>query len=274
MINFIYLAHSAIRFRSQAVFSILSLLEYVGSSDLEFRVVVYTDKPEYFERLCVETILVDDDKLSAWKGPQQFVHRTKICVMMDAAKKFEGRLMFLDSDNCLFNDPTPMLIDWNPGTVIMDKLEYVLQDPADLVGRKYKRFFRKQNEFAGYLVAMSQPCWNSGIIGLPEEAKKRLPDILRVCDEMHGAFQKHLSEQMAFSIVLAKHFKIFPFNQYTYHWFGHGKAVNEILAKALINYPTDGLNELVSAVSEVKVEVLKAPLNKDKLPWYKRWLRT
>jgi hypothetical protein len=271
MVTFVYLAHSQERFRSQAAFSILSLLEYLVKSDFKYRIVVYTDVPDFFERLEVETILVTTQLLKYWKGEIDFVHRSKICVMLDAAERFSGELMFLDSDNCLFNNPVDFLENWGDDTVIMEKLEYVLNSPADRVGEKYKQFFKSTNKFAGYNVGMNQNCWNSGIIGLPENAQKKLPDVLKVCDEMHEKFNKHLSEQMAFSIVMSKHFTVKPFNDYTYHWFGHGQAINVIVKRVLENYEKQNLNDLIGKVTAVKEEVRTAPLNRNKLPWYKRW---
>ena len=271
MVTFVYLAHSQERFRRQTVFSILSMMEYLQPSDLPHRIVVYTDKPDHFQLLEVETVPITERMLIEWKGDIDFVHRTKICVMLDAAERFSGKLMFLDSDNCLFRNPVDFLRNWSDDTVIMEKLEYVLNSPADRVGEKYKRFFENTNGFAGYDVGMNQNCWNSGIIGLPESAHEKLPDVLKVCDEMHSKFNKHLSEQMAFSIVMSKHFKVKPFKDYTYHWFGHGQAINAIVERVLVNFETQNLNDLILSVAAVKEEVRNAPLNRNKLPWYKRW---
>lgn len=271
MVTFVYLAHSQERFRRQTAFSILSLLEYLVGSDFEYRIAVYTDEPAFFQKLEVDTVEVSAARLLDWKGEIDFVHRSKICVMLDAAERYEGKIMFLDSDNCLFQNPTDFLQNWDENTVIMEKLEYELQSPADLVGKKYKRFFKKTDSFAGYKVDMTQQCWNSGIIGLPETAQKQLPEVLKVCDEMHKQFNKHLSEQMAFSIVMSKHFQVVPFKDYTYHWFGHGHAINRIVNRVLENYQSDSLEALIQKVAGVKKEVRNAPLNRDKQPWYKRW---
>lgn len=271
MVTFVYLAHSQERFRRQTVFSILSMMEYLQPSDLPHRIVVYTDKSDDFQQLEVETVPITERMLIEWKGNIDFVHRTKICVMLDAAERFSGKLMFLDSDNCLFRNPVDFLRNWSDDTVIMEKLEYVLNSPADRVGKKYKRFFKRVNSFAGYNVEMTQQCWNSGIIGLPEAAQEKLPDVLKVCDVMHKLFNKHLSEQMAFSIVMSKHFDVVPFNEFTYHWFGHGHAINLIVNRVLSDYETDSLDQLIQKVVAVKDEVRNAPLNRDKQPWYKRW---
>jgi len=271
MVTFVYLAHSQERFRKQTAFSILSLLEYFSGSDFEYRIAVYTDEPEFFNKLEVETNQVSAEMLAGWKSKIDFVHRSKICVMIAAAERYEGKVMFLDSDNCLFQNPIDFLGSWDDETVVMEKLEYQLAQPADLVGKKYKRFFKKVDSFSGYKVGLNQECWNSGIIGLPETAQTKLQDVLSVCDEMHRQFNKHLSEQMAFSIVLSKHFKVIPFREYTYHWFGHGHAINKIVDRVLSDYETDNLDELIQKVAAVKDEVRNAPLNRDKQPWYKRW---
>lgn len=273
MVNFIYLAHSQERFLRQTVFSILSYQRFLLNSDLPHRIVVFTDEPTFFEPLGVSTQLITEKQKTDWRGSIDFVHRMKIMVMIEAAEKFEGRLFFLDSDNYALQDPTKFLKTWEDDTVIMEKMEYVLDKPGDLVGKKYKRFFKKTSNFADgdYVVTMNQNCWNSGIIGIPESGRKLLPEILSVCDDMHTKFNKHLSEQMAFSIVLSKHYEVVPFKPFTHHWFGYGKAINRIIDKAIGDYPRSDEDQWISEVSNVQEEVLNAPLNPDKQPWYKRW---
>ncbi len=215
MFNFLYLAHSQERFRRQALFSVLSLLHYLKDSSLEHRIVVYTDDEAFFRPLDIVTQPLSVERITEWKGEIDFVHRMKIELMLHAQRKFEGRMMFLDSDNYIFADPIPFLRAWPEGTAIMDKLEYRLDRPADRVGRKYKRFFSKAHKFgasgARYSVNMQQPCWNSGIIGIPPSDPGILTDVLSVCDDVHSQFRKHLSEQMAFCIVLNRNFNIIPF---------------------------------------------------------------
>jgi hypothetical protein len=278
MINFIYLAHGQERYRRQALFSMLSLMGHLRNGALPHRVVVYTDDPAFYSPVGVLTRKVDAEILAAWTGEIKFVHRAKICVMQRAGLEFEGRLFFLDSDNYVYSDPVPFLSDWKEDTVIMEKLEYMLDRPADLLGRKYRRFFRRQGMKIGAgpygNIRPDQPCWNSGIIGLPEGAIGQLAHILVLCDEMHRLFPKHLSEQMSFSIVLGAEFSIRAFNGQTYHWFGHGRAVNSIMDDVLREYPHMELGQLLEMVEQVRPQVLNAPLNPDKLPWYSRMFRS
>jgi len=173
MVNFIYLAHSQDRYRRQTVFSVLTLLGYLKKSDLVHRVVVYTDQPAFFETLGIETVLIDVKQITEWTEKTDYIHRAKICLAIDAGQRFSGRLLTLDSDNCFVSDPTWFLSEWPEDTVIMDKLEYLLGSPADLVGKKYKRFFKKNtrlgDEKCQYEVTMQQECWNSGVLGLPSQ---------------------------------------------------------------------------------------------------------
>lgn len=274
MVNFIYLAHSKERYRKQTVFSVLTLLEYTWQSSLKHRVVVYTDEPEYFEPLEVEIVRVSDDTLNEWKGEIDFVHRMKICLLIDAFGRFEGRMVLLDSDNCFFKDPTELIRAWKSDTVLMSSWEYRLGKPADLVGKKYKRFFKRNAHFSGvttdYTVSENLQCWNAGVVGLPESAEIYLKDVLMLCDAMHQRFRKHLSEQMAFNIVMGEHYRLDGISEFSYHWFGHGQAINKIIDSVLLKYPNEKLDELIERVSASKKDVLNAPLNPDKQPWYKR----
>lgn len=274
MVTFVYLAHSQERFRKQAAFSILSLLGQLQGSDLEFRIAVYTDDASFFEKLPVETVHVTAEEISEWSKPIDYIHRAKLCLIQAAADRFEGAVITLDSDNCFRKDPTEFLKQWNSDTVIMEKLEYILDKPADLVGKKYKRFLKRKKVFKGvsrdYTVTMSQECWNSGVFGIQDPQRPYLKDSLSVCEDLHTSFRKHISEQLASSIVMSAHFKIVDFKEYTYHWFGHGHAINLIVNRVLENYYTDSLETLIEKVVFVKDEVLGAPLNRDKQPWYKR----
>jgi hypothetical protein len=276
MVNFIYLAHSQERFLRQTLFSALSLMEYLSQGNLECRIIVYTDNPDFFKPLGLETMPIDAARIRSWTEKIDYIHRAKICLMIDAAKHFEGKLMTLDSDNCFYSEPTDFLNSWADDTVVMEKFEYHLKKPADRVGRKYKRFFQSCHSlgdpFCNYEVTMNQECWNSGVLGVPETARQYLPHALAVCDDLHTIFNKHISEQLATSIVMSKRFKIVAFKQFTFHWFGHGQAINRIIERALGNYPEGNLAEWSNTVSDIRDEVLNAPLNCDKQGWYKRWL--
>lgn len=276
MVTFIYLAHSQERFRKQTVYSVLTLLEYLRKSSLLHPIVVYTDEPGYFDPVEVETVKLSEENIVDWRGEIDFVHRMKIGLLLDASERFDGKLFLLDSDNCVFRDPTKALSEWNEDEVFMSNFEYRLDNPSDLLGKKYKRFFRKNAQFKGasqeYTVNMEQQCWNAGVVGLTSKAATYLPDVLALCDQMHRLFPKHLSEQMAFNIVMAAHFKIVGFSDIGYHWFGHGQAINRIIDSLLENYPVEEFDKLITSVKARKTEVLNAPLNPDKLPWYRRWL--
>lgn len=278
MINFIYLAHTQSRYRLQAWYSILTLLEFLPQADFEWQIVVYSDSAEEFQRLGVKVELINQQTLQDWRGPMDFVHRGKVKVMQDAAKKFDGHLFFVDSDNCVIKSPNQFLQNLDQGIVIMDKLEYLLGNPADRVGEKYWKFLQKQPQLktstGSFNIDGKTAIYNSGIIGIPEQYCPLLPDILALCDDLHQRFPKHLSEQYAFGITLGRHATILPFEEYSYHWFGHGQAINEIIAE--LHRQCSGMerDQQIKIIAENKQRVLDAPLNPDKKPkWYKKLFR-
>jgi predicted alpha-1,6-mannanase (GH76 family) len=108
------------------------------------------------------------------------------------------------------------------------------------------------------------------VLGIQGAQRNFLNDALDVCDMLHRRFPKHISEQLATSIVMTKHFQVVDFRSYTYHWFGHGQAINNIIDEILFDYQQHDLETLMERVRSVRQRVVNAPLNRDKQPWYKR----
>ena len=76
--NIVYLAFGKrIEIPQQAIFSILTLLPYVSTSD---RIIVLTDNSGNFNLLKgkIDIIAIDDKQIQNWTGEQHFFWRVKI----------------------------------------------------------------------------------------------------------------------------------------------------------------------------------------------------
>jgi hypothetical protein len=72
--------------------------------------------------------------------------------------------------------------------------------------------------------------WNSGVIGLPERAKRLIPEVIAISDELYAASHYHAMEQFAWSVVLEETTGIIPADDVVYHyWFGREEGTYRVV---------------------------------------------
>lgn len=276
MINLIYLAHSDPRFIRQARFSMLALMEYIPEFGTDYRLIVFTDQAELFTDLGAVIEPLDAARIREFRGPNDFVHRMKIRALQEVMGKYPGHAVLLDSDNLTFKDPRPLFEKLEAGDSILNQIEERLNRPKSPLGKKFRRFFKKHPVIPigseSLKIPMDTVLWNAGIVGIPEEKKFMLDQVLALCDYIYSRYQKHIAEQVSFNIILGIHTRIQAGEAYIYHWFGHGQAINRIIADLFDQMEAKSVAEQIAAVSAVKEAVLHAPLNPDKQKrkWYRK----
>lgn len=278
MTNLIYLAHTDPRFIRQARFSILALMEYLPAFGQKYQLIVFTDKPAEFTDLGALIEPLDEARIKEFRGPNDFVHRMKIMALKTVMEKYPGHAILLDSDNLTFKDPLPLFEKLSVGDSILNQIEERLDKPESPLGKKFRRFFKKHPVIPigteELIIPMDAVLWNAGVVGIPSDKKYMLDKVLALCDYIYSHYQKHIAEQVSFNIILGMHTQIQAGEACIYHWFGHGQAINGIIADVFEQMDGKTLSEQIAAVASVKKAVLHAPLNprKRKKKWYKKLL--
>lgn len=239
--NITYLSYGAESEYRRAIFSILSFSSWCAACLPEIRILVYTDKPGYFEPylkgLPVEYFLLTPELLEEMLGNTGFIHRRKVAVVDLTFRNFPGEdLLFVDADTFFIADAGPLLKGFETGKSVMHKREYNIekglaaftsfnqaQYPEAFINYISGKAFSiggKTEHFSKYDYS-----WNSGVIGLTKDMVTYMPDIYQLTDEFYANSKWFISEQLAFSFILQRTTKIIPADKIVLHYWGKGQKM-------------------------------------------------
>lgn len=219
----------------QTVFCIRTLQHWTGQAFDQYTPVVYTDNPGYFRRALanVRNLRLEPlrpEQLRSWRGPNDFVHRAKICLLQAYFDKYNAPVCYLDSDTLFLHDPGPLFAQVAPGTSLMHVMEETLVQPAAPLLQKIGRFIKRQplrlNGLA-FKIPASTAMWNAGVLGLHPTHAIFLPDVLRLTDQLYSCYPKHLMEQLAFSYILQDHTTVLPAEPFVFHYWNLKETMDE-----------------------------------------------
>jgi len=242
----------------QAVFSILTLFP---QEDIFEKIIVITDFPEYYKHLINPKLVIekiDSDILKDWKGINNYIFRTKIKALELVANKWSANsLLYLDSDTFVFNKLNVIKHQLDQGGNIMHVNEGTLCNTKSKTKRSIWNQLRGNN-YQGILIDERATMWNAGVIGISKFAmKKELQQVLNLCDNLcDEPIKLRLLEQLSFSLVLNKDFKLIPANNIIGHYWGNklewNSLINDFFIKSYLTKET-----LVEEVDRVKKMNLK-----------------
>jgi hypothetical protein len=238
MVTVLYLAYGRRRF-SQAfggplpllergddvatAFSALTFLHHASTLTDPWQLVVYTDAPRVFKRYRIPCEVVPVDVVRDREDTSGFVHRRKLVVVQHCAESFDGDVFYVDGDTYFMQSPGELFDALASGKSVLHTRDAVLSEKAH---PELNRLMR-EHEFTSPRLRAAQrrptlTMWSAGVIGLPEEAKPLLPEVIAVSDELWAAYQYHVMEQFAFSLVLEEESEIVPAEDVVYHYW-HGR---------------------------------------------------
>lgn len=222
---------------------------YVGPKNA-IRIVIYTDNSNYFKLffndIDVEYVPLTNEKIVQMKGPLGFVHNVKVAVIKEAFTLYQNDdLLFIDSDVFFMNDPFSLLAKISSGNSVMHSREYALEDRRystsegnapklflDLIDKQTFLTSRGEEKFYS-----SQISWNSGVLGIPTDLSNSLADVSKLTQIFFSNSSWHISEQLAFSLILQTRTIIHSSDKYIYHYWPANKKqdIDIILDKKINN---------------------------------------
>lgn len=223
--------------------AILTMLSFWGwSSDREVKMLLFTDKPEYFSPylagLPVEYSLVTTEMIREMKGPLNFVHRVKIAIIEKAFAQLKPqKLLYVDSDTYFQADPEPLLAQISDAISVMHMPERTFEEfTKDLANSRAAQLFI--NLISGRAFPTSQgpmrfrpeqQSWNAGVLGFNDSAL--LADVYALTEEFYQCTKWNTSEQIAFALILQSRSQLVAAAPYIFHYWpaNDKKAVDSIL---------------------------------------------
>lgn len=207
----LYQAYGGTDFINECRYALLKYLQvYNLKPPADTGIYIYTDQPHlfsdfspFFHRLSLLPLTAETVK--EWRGPQNFVHRVKIKMMMDFLEQFDGNLLYCDTDTYAKAPLEGLFSTLANDRFVMHTYEGVIDKTQFPAFHKWEKFLAttpltyngKQLQFSRNI-----QMFNAGVIGLRAENKDILNDVLALTDSVYEKFPKHIAEQFAFSYCL------------------------------------------------------------------------
>jgi len=209
MLHYLYLDYGGLpQYRRELKYSLISLRQELGEAlgaAADARIAVYTDAPSVYANWPVEVVDIAH-RTQAWSGQGVYHHRIKPAAVLDALKRFDGPVCFLDSDTIVkpgFHAEVSAKLapqeNWSVTKTAVVMNHFELRNPFPPL-----RGFRTRLPHRGayhYDVANSW-MFNSGLIGVTPVHVPLMEDTLAFIDALIGRARKFPTvEQFAISEV-------------------------------------------------------------------------
>ena len=98
--NILYLVFGdTLRYHIEANLSIRTFQRQMTEKD---RIIVFTNRPEYYRRAQVEVMALTDEQMNEWRGKHQYLFRIKIMAVDYLHRQYpDDDLLFMDCDTFL-----------------------------------------------------------------------------------------------------------------------------------------------------------------------------
>ena len=205
MLHYLYLDYGGLpQYRRELKYSLISLRQALGAEP-DARIVVYTDAPAVYANWPVEVVDIAA-KTQAWSGQGVYHHRIKPAAVLDALKRFDCPVCFLDSDSIVkpgfhaevLAKLAPQEI-WSVTKTAVVMNHFELRNPFPPL-----RGFRTRLPHRGAYHYDASNSWmfNSGLIGVTPAHVPLMEDTLAFIDALIGRAHKFPTvEQFAISEV-------------------------------------------------------------------------
>ncbi|MDO6391761.1 hypothetical protein Q4E40_16615 [Pontibacter sp. BT731] len=225
----LYQAYGSKSSYQQAVFSILTLYHYLQGDFDGYKIIVYTDEPKYFlkynQAIPIIVEQITSEMLVAFKGPLNFSHRAKICILKDCFTRYNSDIFYLDADTYFTQSPVELFQKLQPGTAIMNSNDYDLIEAEEIFEDSNWLRIRRVIKDHSYTLAnrtfkipLTTRMWNAGVIGLSYKDRKLLEDVMDLSDQIYKYKKVFTAEQFAFSYVLQNTVNLISSGEVIFHY--------------------------------------------------------
>ena len=272
----LYLAYGSEALHAEALYSLLS---YYQIAKQPVQVLIYTDAPAAFQRVLgtrpgIEYPEVSPTQWQEWRGTSNKVYLLKIGVMGHAAQHYPGNLLFVDTDTIWQADPEPLFQQIQQGQYVMHVNEGRLAT-GNMLSRKVYKHLKGRTFSVGthhYVIEANTMLYNSGVIGLSSTVAGQLAEVATLADQLYATYNKHMMEQLAFSLWFETARPVIEAAPYVVHYWNL-KTVRPLLAQLLNEHSGPSLGNFYERVNELEIKQLhQSEMNYRNLPSWRRTL--
>ncbi|QJX46151.1 hypothetical protein HMJ29_04030 [Hymenobacter taeanensis] len=236
----IYLAYGSADIRNEAFYSILSY-DQVTPTRADTQILIYTDDATPFQEVLghrpdVQYPAVESEQWQAWLGAVNKVYLLKIGVLEHAAAHYPGNMFFLDTDTIWRKDPRPLFEQVEAGTFYMHQNEGKLISGNTLSRKVYKHLRGHGWPSGGHTMRVTPETelFNSGVLAFRSDKAYLLREVMALAEQLYATYNKHMMEQLAWSLRFAVEGPIADVPDYLWHYWNLKDArpvISQVVAK-------------------------------------------
>ena len=221
---------------SQAVVSLISLVNVYRHSKPNFRVVVLTDNGDPFEwlkeHLHLDVRSVDRDWIEESRGSNNFALRTKLIAIRDILYEDLANVLFVDTDTIHLRKIDVLFDKLDQGFCLLHKKEWPLKK-----GRlKHPELCPQDLKFelnSGSCIEINgeTEMWNSGVVGIAAKNRHLILDALDLNDQFYEINPSWHVEQFSLSIILQQIGRLRGCRRKIFHYWHSKKIANGAISK-------------------------------------------
>ena len=272
----IYLAYGSAALHAEAIYSLLSYYQVARPAA---QVLIYTDAAAAFEQVLgarpgVHFPSVTPAEWQSWRGSSDKVYLLKIGVLTHAAQHYPGNLLFVDTDTIWQADPAPLFAQVEHGQFVMHVSEGRLATGNELSRKIYRRLkgqvFKVGSRDSS--IDSTTVLYNSGVLGLSSGLAGQLAGVVALADELYATYDKHMMEQLAFSMWFGKTAAIAEAAPYVLHYWNL-KAARPLLTRVFEQYAPQSLQAFYEKATALDLAGLhESEMRYRELPGWRRAL--
>ncbi len=235
----IYLAHGDDKYLKQAVYSLLTLLNFLDADSnglkIDIGVIVYTDSPAHFpSHPCLAIRKLDSQDIRRLKGGYGYVHRIKLAILDEVINSDGGPVIFVDCDTKWIKSPAAAFDALESGSSIFFMHEFENELSPKFFPSYLEALVQRPELCSNFHIAPPWKVWNSGVIGIPAGHANFFTDALNFTDQLVGTVRHdNWIEQLAVSVMASRNFRIEPFSEYLLHFWKDSCILEPVVEKAL-----------------------------------------
>ncbi|UOQ78506.1 hypothetical protein MUN84_08080 [Hymenobacter sp. 5516J-16] len=241
---------------------------------------MYTDDATAFrqvlgDRPAIQYPTVASEQWQTWRGAANKVYLLKIGVLEHAAAHYPGNLLFLDTDTIWRQSPIPLFAAIEAGQFFMHQNEGRLITGNTLSRKVYRHLRGHQWEVGGkaFRVTPETELFNSGVIALRSDKAYLLREVMTLAEQLYATYNKHMMEQLAFSLRLAAEGPIADVPAFLWHYWNL-KEARPAITHVFATYAGQGSDELLRRLHQLNLPALhEQELAYRNLPGWQRTLR-
>ncbi|GGG29557.1 hypothetical protein [Hymenobacter glacieicola] len=280
MNSLIYLAFGSVDIRSEALYSILSYYQQEPTPQPDTQILVYTDEAVAFQQVLgsrpdVHYPVVAPEQWQAWRGAANKVYLLKIGILEHAAAHYPGNLLFLDTDTIWRQSPATLFGAIQAGQFFMHQNEGCLISGNTLSRKVYRHLRGHEWKVGGkvFQVTSETELFNSGVIALRSDKAYLLREVMSLAEQLYVTYNKHMMEQLAFSLRFAAEGTITDVPAYLWHYWNL-KEARPAITRVFSTYGSHGSAELLRRLHQLNLPTLhEQELAYRNLPSWQRTLR-